>query len=370
MKILMLNYEYPPVGGGGATVTAQLCKHLVQLGHQVDIVTMRYKNLPVNETIDGIRIYRFPSYRSRADICRTPEMTTYLLGAWRPALKLAQQNQYDIIHAHFIIPTGPLARHIKKYTDTPYIVTCHGSDVPGYNPDRFDLAHKLLMPWWKKLVRSADRLTSPSRALSDLIKTHCPDLDIDIIPNGYEITSFNTERQREKRILLCSRLLPRKGFQYVIEAVRDLTLDWQVDIVGDGPYMNSLQEMAKHSKTPIVFHGWIDRSDPKFSELYETSSIFVFPSEMENFPAVLLEAMNAGLAMITSTAGGCPEVVGNAGLLVEPKNPEAIRLQLLELIESPQKRRALSTAALQQVQQFSWKTVAKHYLDLYEQLKR
>ena len=90
---------------------------------------------------------------------------------------------------------------------------------------------------------------------------------------------------------------------------------------------------------------------------------------MENFPAVLLEAMNAGLAIITSTAGGCREVVGDAGVLVEPKNTEAIRSQLVALIESEEKRKHLSVAALGQLQQFSWDAVAKHYLDLYEQLK-
>ncbi|MBC8379062.1 MAG: glycosyltransferase [Planctomycetes bacterium] len=199
MKILQLNYEYPPVGGGGAPVTAQLCKHLVQLGHQVDVVTMRYKNLPHNETLGGVRIFRFPSYRARPDICRTPEMATYLLGARGPALKLARQNKYDVIHSHFIIPTSPLARHIQKHTGIPYIVTCHGSDVPGYNPDRFGFQHKLLMPYWKKLVRSANAITSPSGALSNLIQTHCPDLDISIIPNGYHITPFKADRKREHR---------------------------------------------------------------------------------------------------------------------------------------------------------------------------
>ncbi len=368
MKILMLNYEYPPVGGGGATVTAQLCRHLVKLGHRVDVFTMRHKKLPAEETVDGVHIFRFPSWRQRADICRTHEMATYLAGAWQPAVELARREKYDVIHAHFIIPTSPLARHIRKHTGIPYLVTCHGSDVPGYNPDRFGVTHKLLMPFWKKLIRSADRLTSPSRSLADLIKTHCPESEVDIIPNGYDITPFDPHRQRKNRILCCSRLLPRKGFQYVIEAVKDLTLNWEVHIIGDGTYLENLQALAKESQTPIIFHGWVDRDDPKFKELYETSSIFVFPSEMENFPAVLLEAMNAGLAIITSTAGGCPEVVGSAARLVEPKNPAAIRAQLLELTGSEQQRCALSEAAFKQVQQFSWTTVAEHYVNLYNQL--
>lgn len=368
MKILTLNYEYPPVGGGGATVTAQLCEHLVQQGHQVDVVTMRHKDLPHEETVNGVRIVRFPSWRARPDVGQMHELATYILGAWKPALKLAQQQQYDIIHAHFIIPTGPLAQRLHKHTKIPYLITCHGSDVPGYNPDRFSLAHKLLMPTWKKLVHSAPALASPSKALANLMKSHCPELDITIIPNGYEITSFDVSGPKQNSILLCSRLLPRKGFQYVIEAVKDLALDWHVHIIGDGPYRNTLEKLAEGSQTPITFHGWLDRDDPKFRQLYETAAIFVFPSEMENFPTVLLEAMSAGCAIITSTAGGCPEVVGDAALLVEPKNPDAIRECILSLIESPEKQQALSASAIDRAQQFTWPKIAQQYTDLYKSL--
>jgi glycosyltransferase involved in cell wall biosynthesis len=368
MKILMLNYEYPPIGGGGATVTAQLCQHLVHLGHSVDVVTMRYKDLPHQENKNGVRIYRTPSYRGRADICKTHEMATFFPGARNTCLKLAHDNHYDILHAHFIIPTGPLAQWLHKKTGLPYVITCHGSDVPGYNPDRFGLAHTLLMPYWKKLVRNALSLVSPSVSLADLMKRHCPDLNVTIIPNGYAMSAFNTDRKRHPSILLCSRLLPRKGFQYVIEAVKDLELGWDVHIVGEGPYRQTLEQLAAGSKTRILFHGWLDRDEPKFKELYETSAIFVFPSEMENFPTVLLEAMSAGCAIITSTAGGCPEVVGDAGLLVEPKDVEMLRKTLLELIDSADKRTALGQKALQRMHQFSWDSVTQNYLDLYHTL--
>ncbi len=368
MKILMLNYEYPPVGGGAAPVTAQLCRHLVRLGHSADVVTMRYKNLPKEEIADGVRIFRFPSYRGRPDICRTPEMATYLLGAWRPAVKLARQNGYDMIHAHFILPTSPLARHIRRHTGIPYLVTCHGSDVPGYNPDRFGFQHKLLLPYWKKLVHGSQGLVAPSQSLKNLMLGHCPDLDIRIIPNGYEGMHFNTSRPRKNQILLCSRLLPRKGFQYVIEAVRDLSLDWQVHIVGDGPYMETLKKLAGGSKTTIVFHGWLDRSDLKFKDLFETSSIFILPSEMENFPTVLLEAMSAGLSIITSAAGGCPEVIGNAGLIIEPANTNALRSAILSLTGDIELRDRLANLGKKQVELFSWETVARQYQKLYQSI--
>ncbi len=368
MKILMLNYEYPPVGGGASPVTAQLCEHLVQSGHAVDLVTMRYGDLPHCETVNGVRIFRTPSYRARPDICRTHEMATYLLGGRRPSVALARQNRYDIIHAHFIIPTSPLARTIRRCTGIPYIVTCHGSDVPGYNPDRFGLEHKLLLPFWKRLVRGADALVSPSEHLRQLILSHCPELSIRVIPNGYQRASFDASRPRRNNILLCSRLLPRKGFQYVINAVKDLSLDWQVHIVGDGTYLQDLRALAKDSKTPVFFHGWLDRGGSKFADLYETSSIFILPSESENFPTVLLEAMSAGLAIVASAAGGCSEVVGDAGLLVEPRDAVAMRRTILQLIENEPLRRDLSRKAVRRVDMFAWESICRRYVELYQTL--
>jgi len=89
---------------------------------------------------------------------------------------------------------------------------------------------------------------------------------------------------------------------------------------------------------------------------------------MENFPTVLLEAMSAGCAVITSTAGGCPEVVGDAGLLVEPKDVDMLRKMLFELIGSADKRTELGQKALERVHQFSWGSVTQKYLELYQSL--
>ena len=168
---------------------------------------------------------------------------------------------------------------------------------------------------------------------------------------------------------MCSRILPRKGFQYTIQAVKDLDLDWQVNVVGEGPYLPELKRLAENSKTPIKFWGWLDKNNPKFNELLSKSSIFVFPSEAENFPAVLLEAMAAEMAIITSTAGGCPEVVGKTGLLVEPGDTKGIRKMLLKLIESDDLRKKLGKQALKRArQQFNWGKIAQQYLDCYNEV--
>ena len=99
---------------------------------------------------------------------------------------------------------------------------------------------------------------------------------------------------------MCSRIFKRKGFQYAIEAIKDLKLDWEVNLVGEGPYLPELRKIAEGSQTPIKFWGWLDKSDPRFVELFNTSSIFIFTSESESFGMVIAEAMAAGNAIIAS----------------------------------------------------------------------
>ena len=99
-----------------------------------------------------------------------------------------RKNKYDLMHAHFIFPTGITAYLLKRIVDIPLIITAHGSDVPGYNPDRFNIMHRLLRIIWKKIVRGADAVTSPSEFLKKLIRDNC-EKDIEVIPNGFEAGS-------------------------------------------------------------------------------------------------------------------------------------------------------------------------------------
>jgi glycosyltransferase involved in cell wall biosynthesis len=369
MKILMLNHEFPPVGGGASTVTFELSRQLVQMNHRVDVVTMHYGDLPSFETSEGINIYRTPAIRKRAKVCYTHELATYVPGAISTTVRLAKREKYDVIHCHFVVPGGLLAWMTSKLTAIPFLITCHGTDVPGHNPDRFKIAHKLIKPAWRFLARSSSVLISPSMTLKELILRNCPGVEVKVIPNGIHTGPFKT-LEKTNSILMCSRIFSFKGFQHAIGAIKDMELDWQVNVIGEGPYLPELKRLAEGSRTPIKFWGWLDRSDPKFCELFGTSSIFIFPSEAENFPTVILEAMAAGMAIITSTAGGCPEVAGEAALLVQPKDVSAIRSSLQKLILSDQLRHQLAAAALQRVKIFNWENVANQYLDCYRQIMK
>jgi glycosyltransferase involved in cell wall biosynthesis len=99
--------------------------------------------------------------------------------------------------------------------------------------------------------------------------------------------------------------------------------------------------------------------------------IFVLPSESENFPIVLLEAMAAGLAIITTRGTGCAEVVGEAALLVPPKDVAALRAALCRLLCEPALRAALGAAARRRLtENFGWPVVAREHVALYQRHAR
>jgi glycosyltransferase involved in cell wall biosynthesis len=367
MRILTLNYEFPPIGGGGSAVSYELAKELVAQRHEVDVVTMGFKGLPSVEAVDGINVFRVPCIRRRPDICKTHEMASFVLAALPKIAKLTTMHAYDVNHTHFIVPTGLLARALKSWSRLPFIVTIHGSDVPGYNPDRFGLEHRLLGPLWKGILYSADHLISPSRFLQKLVDQRAPGCPISIIPHGFRYERFRADRPKERRILLVSRMLPRKGVQHLLAALPSLDLrGFEVDIVGDGPYLPTLKQMASELSLPVKFWGWLDNKSPHLKELYERSSVFVFTSEAENFPIVLLEAMAAGQAIVTCDGTGCPEVVGSDALLVPPRRPDRLVEALGRLIENDHLRFHLGRRARARVEQeFNWQIIARRHVELY-----
>ncbi len=366
MRVLMLNYEFPPLGGGAAPVTFHLAKELVKLGVDIDVVTMGYRRLPRFEQIDGVNVYRVPCIRRKKEICHTHEMFTYDVLAFFFVLKLMRKNKYDLNHTHFIIPTGAISYSLKKLKGLPYIITSHGSDVPGYNPDRFSLMHTMVGPFWKAIAQNAEQVITPSKSLKNLILKIVRTDKVEVIPHGFDYTSFNPKK-KEKKILLVSRLFERKGFQYFLDAIRDLDLGYELNIVGDGPYKETLIKKAQDVKVKVNFLGWMDNTSPEYRDLYERSSIFVFPSAQESFGVVLQEAMSAEMAIITSNVSGCVEAVGDAAMLVRPKDNSDIREALLKLINDDGLREELGRKAKERVKKkFAWKKIAGQYLQVYK----
>ena len=325
MKLLVLNYEFPPLGGGASPVSSDIAEQLSQHACEIDVVTMGYRGLPAyEERSPRLRIYRVPCWRSRKELCHPWEQATYLLAGYRKAAELHRFRPFDLCHAHFLIPTGIIAAKLKKRFGLEYVVTAHGSDVPGFNSDRFILLHKFTGPTLRRVAAGAKQIVAPSQYLARLILEKIDAgfaRKIIVIPNGIDTEKFAPGPKR-KMILGTGRLLPRKGFQLLLEAVAERDCGYEVHICGDGPMMGALREIQRRSKTRIALHGWLDNTSPEYRALLQAAAIFVLPSLKENASISLLEAMSAGAAVITTNISGCPETVGPEGILVEPGSVE------------------------------------------------
>jgi len=305
MKILFLNYEFPPIGGGASPVSYEIARGYVKLGHHVDVVTMSYGDLPAHEVVEGINIYRVKCLRSKKEICHPWEQLTYIFSARKFLKKHLKNNSYDINHTHFIIPTGPIALWIKKKFNIPYIVTSHGSDVLGYN-ERFKALYPVLVRPWKKVVREAEFVTAPSPFLTEKIRENSEDARLVTISNGISLSKF-TPMKKEKRIVIVTRLFINKGVQDILQALKETVLgEWKVDIVGDGPYRETLEAMVRDFglNDSVIFHGWVDNRSEEIKSLYGRASIFISASYFESFGQTVLEAVRAGCYPLLSDIGG------------------------------------------------------------------
>lgn len=369
VRVLTLSYEFPPLGGGGSKVVYGLSAEFVRMGHEVDVVSMAYRDLPRYEEIHGIRVHRVPCLRRSVDICRPYEQASYMVRALPMALRVARGRPFDIMHCHFILPDGMVALLARRRLKIPLVVTAHGSDVPGYNPDRFKLLHRLISPVWHSTARSIDRIVCPSRYLEGLLLEHEPRARTTTIPNGFDLAKFRATRERRNSILVVTRMLERKGVQDVLRALAGTDMGFEVNVVGTGPYLDKLVELAGSLGLDINFRGWLDNDSDELKELFETSAIFVLPSHAENFPLVLLEAMAAGTAIVTTDQTGCREVVGDAALLVRAGDEQAIRTALQTLATDGALRERLGREARTRLDRlFSWPVVARQYIDVFHSL--
>ncbi|MEM2130930.1 MAG: glycosyltransferase family 4 protein [Candidatus Woesearchaeota archaeon] len=391
MKILVLNYEFPPLGGGSSPITKDLAIEISK-ENKIDLITMNFNGLKKQEAInENFFVYRVNCFRTKKEKSTFLEMLSFLMPAYLKAKELIKKSikenkKYDLIHCHFIFPTGIIAYLIKKKFKIPYIITSHGSDVPNYNPDRFKLLHFLLKPFWKKILNESEKIICPSERLKKLIlfsqdnkKKDITEKKIVVIPNALNLTKrkINLEK-KEKIILYAGRLFQRKGVQYLINAFDLLNTsntkkskDWKLFISGDGDYKKELEKIANKtkSKNKIKFLGWLDKES--LYKLYEKSSIFVLPSSEESFGMVLIEAMMFGNAIITTKATGTEEVVYNSGLLIN-KDEKIIEKELKEKLESLINDKLLlnnyQKKSLTRAQNFSLSKISKKYIYEFENI--
>ena len=312
MRILVLNYEYPPLGGGAAPVCRDLALGMAGEGHRVTVVTMGFPGLPGHEVCGGAEIYRLKCLRMRAHACTPPEQFTYILAAERFLKKHLETNAYDVCHTHFVIPTGPVAMWVKRRYGIPCVITAHGSDVEGYNEKiSLKVMHRLLRPAWRKIVRGAYAVVAPSDYMLKLMEREMRGGKYVRIPNGLDVEKYRADSgAAERRILLMGRMQKAKNFQTVFRAVSMIPdekwRDWRVDVLGDGPYREELEKLcaALGIGERVEFHGWVENDSPEQHGFLRRAAIYISASHFENCPMAVLETIAAGCYPLLSDIEG------------------------------------------------------------------
>jgi glycosyltransferase involved in cell wall biosynthesis len=201
MRILTMSYEFPPIGGGGANVVKGLSVELVKAGHTVDVVTMNFQNLPREEVVDGVTVHRVNCGRRSESKCTPVEALRYVMNARPVVRELLQQRSYHLAHVHFIFPDGLIALSEAVRAGIPFIITAHGSDVPGYNQKHFfKVAHPLLKVLWRRVTRSAAAVVSPSETLARLIESEGPNTKVLVIPNGIAEDKYQPAPKKDQKL--------------------------------------------------------------------------------------------------------------------------------------------------------------------------
>jgi glycosyltransferase involved in cell wall biosynthesis len=377
VRLLLLNYEFPPMGGGASNATYNIALQLVKRGHSVDVLTSRFGNQPSEETINGVKVYRVTSWRSSIHECGLLGASSYVLFAFFKLRTLLQANPYQILHYFFGLPTGVLSFYSHSIKRKPYVLSLRGSDVPGYDTYSLKLRvwHWILKPVTRRIWREANAVVAVSEGLRQLALKTTPSIPISVIYNGINNEVFKPNRlsatnsRRTIRLLTVSRLINRKGLEYLFNAVTAIKRHpIQLDIVGTGSSEKRLRDMVVELglENIVRFHGY--QPPAELARLYNEADIFVLPSLSESLGLVFLEAMGCGLPIIATHVGGIPEIVKNNenGILVDAANANQIAKAITTLIyDRPLRKRLAQNNASKIRKQFTWDRIAQSYEAVY-----
>jgi glycosyltransferase involved in cell wall biosynthesis len=389
MRVLLLNYEYPPFGGGAGVATQALASGLASRGVTVDVVTAGERDECQSEVLwDGhaaeeglLTVYRVKSSRTGVHEAGMGGAFSYLRTALPLVRARMRDEHYDIVHVFFSLPTGALLPFLSL-GDTPVIVSLRGSDVPGYDPCQRTLtrAHKALRPLTRWIWRRASRVVADCESLGRLALRTDPKLRYSVIPNGVDLARFRpslrARAQNPKRVrcLAVARLVERKGIADLIQAIAMLERGrYELEIVGSGPDEGRLKDLASllGVSREVIFAGSVDRAG--MPARYRAADIFALAPWEEAFGNVFAEALASGLPIVGSTVGGIPEVVehGKNGFLVPPREPRALAAAIRHLADNPEIRAQIGRWNRAQAEaNLSWARVTTRYLSLYNGVLR
>jgi glycosyltransferase involved in cell wall biosynthesis len=291
-------------------------------------------------------------------------LVSFLATTWR----VVREERPDVIHAHWIVPAGLVARILRPLTGVPYVVTVHGAD-----------AYTLRTRAARALKRSVVRGALSTVPVSEAIGQELGSLGrvSAAVPMGVDVTGIRARvgvrRTEHGRVLFVGRLVEKKGVDVLLDAVARVP-DIKVIVAGGGPLLDQLlaQSEALGLSDRAEFLGHCTRD--QVLEQLSRAQLVVLPSQVgaggdqDGAPIVLGEAMAAGVPVVASRLGGLAEHIADqdTGRLVTPGSVEELAAALQDLVADHESAERLARAAGAYVERvLDVDAVGDRYLDIF-----
>ena len=365
----------------------------------VIVHTPHYRGALSNETMDGMRIYRFRYFFSSFEKLAggqgiIPKLRRnkfyyllvpfFLTAQFFSLLLLVAAVKPDVIHAHWLIPQGLLAALVKRIFGIPVVVTAHGADI-------FSLRQGLFTVLKKFTVNKADRVVTVSRSLAGvLVEDTRIAIEPDVISMGVDAALFSPQHKdnaiREQYaihgpfLLFVGRLTEKKGVQYLIDSmvlVRAEIPDARLLIVGGGELEEELRaQVGRLGLQEIVrFTGGIPNKD--LPNYYAAADIFIGPSvktkdgDSEGFGLTFVEAAMSGCLLIGTKTGGIEDIIrdGQTGFLVNSEDVTALAEKIQYVVKNLNDLAEIRKRGRDEtVLKFDWAGISERYSILLSSL--
>ena len=371
MRILTLIYEFPPIGGGGGRAAYDICKGLVECGHEVIVLTAHMQGLPFEEYKDGIRVVRISSFRRETFGASFLTMLAYILAGLWTGLRLIRLDRPDIIHTHFAVPSGALAWILSIVTGIPYILTAHLGDVPGGVPEKTEKWFRWIEPFTRPIWKRAKKVIAVSEHTRQLALNHYS-VNVEVVPNGADVAHLAPAKIKVNippRLVFAGRFVPQKNPLAIIQTLSQLKdLNWNCSMLGDGPlFENVKREIEKNGMSErFDLPGWV--TPDAVLEYFAKSDILFMPSLSEGLPVVGVQSLATGLAIVASEIGGFLDLVepGKNGYLIDVADIPAFSRALREMISNPKVLLRLREASVEKSHEFDIQKVVGQYQSILQ----
>lgn len=398
IKILVLTTTFPRYKNDNTPgFILELSKEIKRQGIEIIVLAPHHKGAKIFEIMEGIKTFRFPYFfpKNLQRLCYEGgimrnikksflaklQVPLFFIFYFYFSYKLVKKFKINIIHSHWIIPSGFIGGILKKILKLNHVSTAHAIDI--YTLEKLPF-RKFLMSF---IYKNCDYIVCVSSVLKEKIikilnKKYFEEEKIFIKPMGMKITPFlisQKDKEDKFNILFLGRFVEKKGINYLIHAVKKISFLYkniQLLIGGAGPLEKEVRELVKNLNLEefVKFLGWIPRDKLPF--VFKETDVLVVPSiiteegDTEGLPTVILEAMGAGIPVIASDVGGIKDVIkdGINGFLVPPKNIEVLANRILFLIENKELREKFRIEGINTAKEYEWDKIANFYKNLFLKL--